>query len=302
MIRLAVRGLADEVLAGAAARLRNVLLQPIASETDAPDASANADALVLAEDGSRHRTTVELAERCVQAGQTVVWVTAEGIEADSWERLLAAAQTGQGTCLVVNPQRFQASRQLVRQQLDDGRLGEVGLIRMHRWDSAAKNGGANKAGSLRPLLWQDVDIALWLAGVPPHVVYATQSRLAAAPMPHCLQLHLGFPSGAMALIGYAPALPEGDGYASLSVIGSSGAAYADDHQNMQLWYRGGHPAAVRADDRALLWVALFRQLALSLRSPDAARQATEHGKQVQALLRAVDESLQSRQAIPLEIG
>src|SRR5262249_1046053 len=39
--------------------------------------------------------------------------------------------------------------------------------------------------------------------------------------------------------------PPGDDYFSLSLIGSSGAAYADDHHNAQLLYGGGHPAALR---------------------------------------------------------
>ena len=49
-------------------------------------------------------------------------------------------------------------------------------------------------------------------------------------------------------IVYAETLPEGDGYFSLSLIGSAGAAYADDHHNTQLLYAGGHAAALKTGE------------------------------------------------------
>ena len=36
--------------------------------------------------------------------------------------------------VVINPDRFLPSRQLIRQQIEAGKLGEVGLIRIHRWE------------------------------------------------------------------------------------------------------------------------------------------------------------------------
>ena len=36
--------------------------------------------------------------------------------------------------VVVNSDQFLPSRQLIRQQLDTGKLGEVGLVRVHRWE------------------------------------------------------------------------------------------------------------------------------------------------------------------------
>ena len=56
---------------------------------------------------------------------------------------------------------------------------------------------------------------------------------------------MGFADGRMALIDHYQALPAGDNYFSLSLIGSRGAVYADDHQNMQLLYRGDSPSALR---------------------------------------------------------
>ena len=48
-----------------------------------------------------------------------------------------------------------------------------------------------------------------------------------------------FPEGGMALIDCSRALqPSCDPYFSLTVIGSTGAAYADDHHNTNLLYKG----------------------------------------------------------------
>ena len=143
--------------------------------------------------------------------------------------------------VAINPDRFLPSRQLIRQQLDAGKLGEIGLIRIHRWEAAVgKNDGDVPAGLLR-----DLDLALWLVGKLPDAIHAVEQSNSSG---RTIQVHLGFPGGAMALVDFSNQLPNGDGYQSLSVIGSSGAAYADDHQNMQLVFRGGRVQAVRAEE------------------------------------------------------
>lgn len=144
----------------------------------------------------------------------------------------------------INPDRFLPSRQLIRQQLDAGKLGDVGLIRIHRWEpSVGKADGDLPAGLLR-----DLDLVLWLTGKLPDVIHAVEQIGPDNSAARSIQLHLGFPGGAMALIDFSNQLPRGDGYQSLSVIGSAGAAYADDHQNMQLVFRGGQAQAVRAEE------------------------------------------------------
>ena len=52
----------------------------------------------------------------------------------------------------------------------------------------------------------------------------------------------------MAMIDIAGSLPAGDGYFSLSMIGGTGAAYADDHHNMNLLYAGDQPKALRTSE------------------------------------------------------
>ena len=64
--------------------------------------------------------------------------------------------------------------------------------------------------------------------------------------PDYIQFHLGFASDGMAMIDVATSLPSGGDYFSLTMIGGTGAAYADDHHNMNLLYSGGQPNALRA--------------------------------------------------------
>ena len=45
------------------------------------------------------------------------------------------------------------------------------------------------------------------------------------------------------MLDFTHSLPAGEGYRSLSLIGSQGAAYADDHRNRNLFFDGGAPKA-----------------------------------------------------------
>jgi myo-inositol 2-dehydrogenase / D-chiro-inositol 1-dehydrogenase len=131
--------------------------------------------------------------------------------------------------------RFLPSLVAVKASLDAGRLGEPGLLRVHRWEPAGDRG-------LLPALTREIDLACWLFAGAPTEVYAAGRP---PPDPDYVQMHLGFAGGGMALLDLARALPAGADYFSLSLIGSAGAAYADDHHNVQLLYAGGHPAALR---------------------------------------------------------
>ena len=125
------------------------------------------------------------------------------------------------------PWRFSPQAQSIRASLDDGQLGNPGLLRLHHWHPGAITMDEQIAA---------VDLALWLFGSMPDATYCTSSsdnRL----------IHLGFPAGGMAMIDFSGALPDGDGYHSLSLIGSLGAAYADDHRDRNLIFSGGSAKA-----------------------------------------------------------
>jgi hypothetical protein len=104
----------------------------------------------------------------------------------------------------------------------------------------------------------------------------------------------------MALVEYAGRLPPGDGYQSLSVIGSAGAAYADDHANMQLVYRGGRPQAVRTDEGAGHLAALVQEFVDALAAGRDTSGTVTAWQRVWAVVDAVQRSLEARQAIALE--
>ena len=90
-------------------------------------------------------------------------------------------------------------------------------------------------------------MALWLFNARPTEVYALARGGGTGTTPDYMQVHFGFPSGAMALLDFSATHPEGKGYNSLSLIGSSGAAYADDHNNTHLLFNGGNPEALISD-------------------------------------------------------
>ncbi len=110
--------------------------------------------------------------------------------------------------------RFQQSIRVMADRLRQGKLGEPGVLRIHRWTEKAR-------------LLADLDLASWLFGGVPETLYAV-SRFG------YVQCHLGFCEGGMALIDHAAGGHFGDGYESVTLIGGKGAGYADDHRNVNL--------------------------------------------------------------------
>ena len=140
-----------------------------------------------------------------------------------------------GVCLMIGGTlRFLPSQQVLKQRLAAGQLGELGLLRAHRWHAGD---GTGSGPDWQALAAPYLDLANWLFGDPAERVYARTAG------PDYAQIHLGFGAGGMALIDVSAGLPPGDGYRSVSVIGSAGAGYADDHHNRALLFGGGDPAA-----------------------------------------------------------
>src|SRR5262249_29583039 len=130
----------------------------------------------------------------------------------------------------------------------------------------------------------------------PDRVFAVESKASAAPG-RLIQVHLGFPGGCSALLDYTNGLPAGDGYQSLSVIAASGAAYADDHQNTQLLFRGGHPQGVRADERAGQLAAMAQEFVDALAAGRDPSAGADEWRAVFALAEQVKESLATGEAV-----
>jgi predicted dehydrogenase len=279
MIRVMVSGLDELAGRELTSRLRGAVVE-IGS---APPEDCAA-AVFVGTEQPEHR----LIEYWLSAGKHVLVAA----EAGPSRQLLEAvsAHRGAGTLAVINPDRYLPSRQLLRQQLDAGRLGEVGLVRVHRWESAGDH-RAEPLGLTVPLL-RDLDLVCWLFGRQPDRVYAVGQ-----PERCFVQVHLGFPGGGMALVDYSGGLPAGDGYQSVTVIGSTGAAYADDHQNMQLVYRGGRPQAVRTEEAARQLATLVQEFVDALQAGrDPAGSVTPWCQLGNAVVR----SLETHQAVDRE--
>jgi predicted dehydrogenase len=190
-----------------------------------------------------------------------------------------------------HPFRFLPSAVTVKEALQSGKLGSPGLVRIHHWQTTT-------TGDLRQALLPQLDVACWLIDQPPTVVFAQCRGAQAASKPRdYLHVHLGFADDRMALIDCATSLAQGDDYYSLSVIGSTGAAYADDHHNMQLVYGGGHPRAIRTSqgDKALL-ATLQEFIDASTQGRPPLSGAAEWAR-AGALLTAVEQSLLSGEAV-----
>lgn len=121
--------------------------------------------------------------------------------------------------------RFSPYYQIPRDRLADGDLGRPGLLRVHDWQS-------QQSAQSRPAIdWieRQVHNAMEIFGDRPDVIHGRELTSQRG-----LQLHLGFPEGGMALLGQAWKHEGGGPYSCVTLIGSSGASYADDHRNANL--------------------------------------------------------------------
>ncbi len=128
-----------------------------------------------------------------------------------------------------HPLRFLPEIVPIRESAAAGKLGMPGLLRVHVW--------INDALPAEQLAFDQIDLAICLFDAQPNLVHCLRR-------PNYLQLHLGFPGDAMALIDIATQRPGPDPYLSVHLIGSDGAVYADYHRNAQLLFTGGGTRAL----------------------------------------------------------
>ncbi|MFP6604134.1 MAG: hypothetical protein VB862_16495 [Pirellulaceae bacterium] len=204
----------------------------------------------------------------------------------------------QGVCLMAGgTDRLVPALQATWQSLAAGELGKPGLVRLHRWSTVGSAGVAVTDDLLR-----DLDLVLNVCQALPTEVYAVARSVLGAAEPDYLQVHLGFDSGAMALIDRSSTLPPGDGYFSFSVIGSSGAAYADDHLNKQLVFRGEHPVAVGTGSDDLAAVADIQEFCRAIQQQRSAAVSGADWLAAAKIAKAVSESIASGSAVSIAGG
>lgn len=296
MIRLAVYSEA-EIWPAVASQLHGASIVRVLAGGDQLPPPDDVDALILAGE----ILDSSAVEKALARGQHVLctagsWMTGENIAS-----LTAIASKSSVQVAIANPDRHLPSRELIRQQLDAGKLGDPGLIRSHRWEPLDQT-LAQPGKALPGALVRDIDLAIWYAGKPANVIYAAETAGDgnAARLGRTIQVHLGFAGGAMALLDYSNTLPAGDAYRSLSIIGSAGAAYADDHQNVQLLYQGQQPRAVRVDETVRQWANLTQAFAVAVGKGHGLSPAISNLQDLMTVVPAVEDSLRSRRAVSRE--
>ena len=189
-------------------------------------------------------TRATLVKKAAEAGKHAMVAPPLGLSVSETEEAITACSASGVRLMVANPARHEPRERLIKQTLDDGRLGAPGLLRVHRWTAAGECGAD---GLTTADLVSEIDLSHWLFGSAAATVYAVGRRLGSpeSGRPDFVQLHLGFQDGGMAVIGYAATLPAGDGYTSVSMVGSTGGVHGDDAHNVNLVYGGGPPAAMR---------------------------------------------------------
>lgn len=172
-----------------------------------------------------------------------------------WQSCVDAATNG-NLIRIANPLRFAPAVVAVRSQVKAGVLGLPGMCRLHHWHSPISQIESKQVGHQRPvsLNWPstwlcEMDVVMWLMQGAPERVFALQQTVDASPTSTnsafgTIQLHCTWSAGGMALLDFCDQLPIGEGYRSMMLIGSSGAAYLDDQQDRQLVFRGGAPQTI----------------------------------------------------------
>ena len=179
--------------------------------------------VMLAPNAARHEHFDQLA-----AAKKHLLLSPHHSTPEFYEQLSAKFAETQAHLVLAQPSRFSSYAESIAESSRGEHLGNTGLIRIHRWMRTGTAG-------LQKQLWQacveEIDLTCWLAESSPRHVFACQAKPDASSGTASFVIHLGFESG-MAVIDCSTNL--GTPYYSVSLIGSQGAAYADDHHNTNL--------------------------------------------------------------------
>ena len=175
----------------------------------------------------------------VKNGKHVLCAAPFGSCPDDVDQVYAAAAEA-GVCLMAERLfRYHPYSQTLEQALSEGKLGSPGLLRVHDWKPPPlTSSDQSQNETLFPWIDEHVAVANRLFNESPNCVFAKLMSIDLARFG--VQIHLGFPSKGMALIDVGHFLPHSPSYFSMSLIGETGAVYADDHHNSHLvWRRDG---------------------------------------------------------------
>lgn len=178
-------------------------------------------------------------QACVAAGKPCLVCSSAIGSLQEFEQLRELDQRVDEVVELGNATQMLPSRVQIVNALSSGRLGDVGMVRIHRWEPARPS---QHADLMSYAGWMsDLHLTLQLAARPVVRAYATRGSRGWIS-------HLGFAGGGMAILDLVTEAAEASSYHSLSVIGSQGSASADDHYNVQLLHRGGSVEALRVPE------------------------------------------------------
>ncbi len=293
-MRLLVSGSREEIYGSLAERLRGA---SVSWDGGRPPEEPFAEAFDAVAFVWPDRNTAAGLALGVRGGKDLLLIDPWRVKAVAVSWMFAMARAAGVRFVVANPERYRPSRRLIHQELAAGKLGRPGLVRIHRWWELRGDDPIRDDGLPQTLLGE-LDVAIWLMKSRPQTVYACGD---VAKLGAYLQVHLGFEGGGMALIDYCSRLPEGSvGYESLCVIGSSGAAYADDREQVQLVFRGGSPQAQATIERSHLLAPIVQEFIDGAPAESGLAMSHTQWQHVRAAADAVRQSLVTKRAVRVE--
>jgi len=196
------------------------------------------------------------ARQAASTGKNVLLAGPPAINRDELQSVSEACRAADVRLMIASALRCRPSIAALKAALDSGKLGLPGLLRCHAWyPQTAGEDDFSWMSAMRLL-----ELAVWIFGKSPTELFATTNQFSHdAAWPDYIQLHLGFPDHGMALLSSATTLPGTAAYETVSLIGSTGAAYADDHAQQQLLLRSQSTAAVQSGERIPTLVAQLRE-------------------------------------------
>ena len=245
------------------------------------------DAMVIHERGLE----AERSARTAAAAGKHVLLAASPIASstDAMTALIDVCRDAGVTLMAGHSWRFRPSQTEIKDTVAAGSLGVPGLLRVHLWRSL----GCDTEALVARDAVEALDLAIWLFGALPERLYAVGRS-------GYVQIHCGFPGDAMAVIDCTNAGGEGGGYSSLSLIGSQGAAYADDHHNRNLLFSDGAPRALDPGEASFAEIAQLAEFAAAIGEQRSPAVTGQDGRVALQMTEAVMRSLEQQRPASLK--
>ena len=238
---------------------------------------------------------VSVACLVARAGKHVLVQSPMASSSEEATRLLNACNSAGVKLMVGCSWRFRPSIVAVKRALESGKLGRPIFLRIHAWMPQV----VSTSTPFLPELVELLDLSLWIYGELPNEIFGMAGPGYDMPGKQTSDLHshLAFPSEGMALVSLTHSLCSSSGYNCLTLIGSSGAAYADDHNQSQLLYKGGQPAAIKTGEELQELIGLLREFTESIVQDRLSSLTSTEGKDALVLAEWVLKSATERHPI-----